>query len=194
MILQTPKVPREPHAVLGMRMAQNGFAIYAISQLLDRLGEPPARIIELGTCKGGMSILLKLYAMTAGVEFVTFDHVDKRKDPAIFAALAIDFRNRKFYGAGVEDMIAGPGVTLLLVDGSNKPKEFNFFAPHLKPGDVVLVHDYSPDRSAHNRTPFWKCTAITDEDTREAKQKLNLKPFHQDLMLSAAWLSLRRGP
>ena len=60
------------------------------------------------------------------------------------------------------------------------------------PGDAVVAHDYSPDRSAHNRTPFWKCAAITDEDIEETCDKHNLVPHRQELMLSAAWLSLRR--
>lgn len=92
-------------------------------------------IIELGTGYGESSRLFSQYAPT-----VTFDIVDKRlfkSTPAAFVKL--DILNEPW---PVFDLIVASGRVMLFCDNGDKPREFDLFAPYIRPGSFILVHDF----------------------------------------------------
>jgi hypothetical protein len=43
----------------------------------------------------------------------------------------------------IEELIVESGTTILCCDNGDKPREFATFAPVLKPGDLIAVHDWN---------------------------------------------------
>jgi hypothetical protein len=167
-------------AFYSLPMQQNILAPFALDRLVKII--KPARIIEIGTATGGFSILLNF----AANEFVTYDIKDIRFAPGLFDVLKIDFRMKDCfeYESEIVALVQKPGTTLLLCDGGNKPKEFRTFAPHLKQGDVIAAHDYSPgDRR------IWQWSEITED---VITPELGLETFFFDTMKQAAWLCCRK--
>ena len=68
----------------------------------------------------------------------------------IFDRLGIDMRIRDLDHDFVRGEIARemqrPGLTILLCDGPDKVAEVKTFAPFMKPGDLIMAHDYAPRR------------------------------------------------
>ena len=51
-------------------------------------------------------------------------------------------------------LIQKPGITVLFCDGGNKVREFKTFAPHLKKGDIIAVHDWMTEIFPENTQDF----------------------------------------
>lgn len=113
-----------------------------------------SRIIELGTEDGGLSLFLCLQAVQRGMDFYTFDNrVYSDGKPESFdlpLGRLLDLESR-FYNANVfeegckliEELIIESGTTILCCDNGDKPREFATFAPILKSGDLITVHDWN---------------------------------------------------
>lgn len=164
----------------GQPLQQNGLSPMAISRLINET--QLTRIIELGTGFGGLSILLAL----VGLEFITYDINDIRKNRPLFDALNIDFRKADVFERidEIKELIQKPGKTLLICDGGNKPKEFKTFAPFLKPDDIIIAHDYRYDPDT------WSWSEI-DDDVLQGST--DIQKFNMDLMGPAAWLCCKKG-
>jgi predicted O-methyltransferase YrrM len=166
---------------LGFEMQQHPHALSAFSVLFENIF--PARIIEIGTSIGGLSVFLALVAPT-----ITCDIIDYRMYRNIHNALGIDFRLGNVFDH-VQEMgalIKQPGITVLLCDGGNKPREFNTFSKFLKPGDVIMGHDYSVNPA------IWAFSEIRLEDVAATVSSENLEPCMQEMWDQAAWLCYRK--
>ena len=176
----------------GLRMSQNQNGPIAIDTVMKTAG-PFRRIIEIGTGSGGLSILFALYAIHQQAQFVTYDIKPCRN--RVLTALGVDFRQKSCWEAETEiaTFIQSQGRTLLFCDGGNKIREFNVFAPHLKPGDVIMAHDYAVSRdewNEHLRGSVWDWCEITFVDIRAACEKCDLVPveaFICSLAAMCAW-------
>jgi len=130
---------------LGMDLQQDSGTVIAINELLERLR--PTTIIELGTGLGGLTVCLGLWAYMNGCKTFSFDIRHRHSNNAAIlrtlkvACVTANIFRRWRAIAG----LMGSGVVLLLCDGGDKVKEFNLFAQFLKPGDVIMAHDYSKD-------------------------------------------------
>lgn len=171
----------------------------ALFEVLRRENCFPARIIEIGTCRGGLSIFLKEVAPQR-FDLITYDinpynsAYGPMPHPELFALYSIDFRLKDCFSATDEiaTLIQKPGTTILLCDGGDKIKEFNTFAPYLKPGDIIMVHDYGDSvesfkRELHNL--HWKeeWLSCTGKDIEESCKENRLVPYMQDLFKSSVW-------
>ena len=177
---------------------QNAFHTFdAFFKRLEREEKPAARIIELGTGCGGLSIFLQIYALTQGIDFITYDNEPYNPElfpvlhMELFRRLGIDLRAKDIFEE--EEEISGEiqkkGVTVLLCDAC-KAREYNLFAPYLKWGDYILAHDFAPDRdywAEHMYDKVWSFCHMIDADIAEAAKKYNLVPFMADEFLQAAW-------
>jgi cephalosporin hydroxylase len=117
----------------------------------------PRTIIELGTGSGAFSAYLAAWCYMSGARFFTFD--THRKGSATkrvnYRALALirrlggSFHARNVFAPSTVSRIARlanePGVTLIYCDNGDKAMELRTYAPLLKEGDFLGVHDYGSE-------------------------------------------------
>lgn len=113
------------------------------------------QIVEIGTNRGGLSILLSDMA-PKGCQILTLDihdHVIKFNPKEYEDNLT--FVAADCFSVG-KDLIASwiqkDGQSMLLCDGGNKNREFNSFSEYLKPNDIILTHDYEDDPNIWKET------------------------------------------
>ncbi len=178
-------------APMGLPMCQNRLAIPTWSYALEIY--PPARIIEIGTYAGGFTIALALHARLISARVVTYDRmVAPREDLATLGSfLGVEFRMGDVWAAEREiaALVASPGVTYVLCDGGDKPRELATFARYLKPGDVIAAHDYHVEGSNNQ---WWGWGEIRLEDGAGPATAHDLEPFLQEHFDTAAWLAYRK--
>ncbi len=179
------------YAYFGFSMQQNRYALQAISILLE-YGKP-SRIVEFGTRFGGLSVYLGMYAKTSGIECHTFDIEDQAKYKDFFTFLGINYYVCDIFDPTVQQeisaLIGRPGRTILFCDAI-KEQEFNLYAADLKPGDIILAHDYAHDQNdfeiMKKQRIWWQCE-IEYGDIINACKTHNLEPVFADLFRTAAW-------
>lgn len=186
---------------LGGIMSQTPDTPKVFSKLLEKMR--PQQIIEIGTFKGGLTCLLGLYGLIHRCDVYTFDSGTARTyahnsiPHHAFDMLSIEFLPYDVFtrvGEIGEQLIQLNGPTLLLCDGGNKPREFNTFAKYLKPGDVIMAHDYSrsPDHFEEEQKKRWRWAhEIMDHHISETVEKCGLKPHPMyDEFCREAWLCM----
>lgn len=155
--------------------------------------------MEIGTYFGGLSVFLKILALNTGAEFVTYDiNAEQVLYPHLFKQLDIDFVVGDMWQNldKIGERIASPGLSLVLCDGGNKPREVLELSRFLKSGDIIMSHDYFPSKEYYeknNCSRFWCSPEITDEHMRPAVEKYNLQPYMQDVFMKASWMCRRKG-
>lgn len=112
-------------------------------------------LVEIGTSRAVTALQLGLAMRCRGGAVVTFDRVDVRHHAVKRAWLD----NMRFV---IEDVLpagggCAPGVfaalqgardpLLLMCDGGDKPEEVRRYAPLLRPGDGLVVHDWREPRT-----------------------------------------------
>jgi cephalosporin hydroxylase len=120
-------------------------------------------VLELGSGGHGLSIIFALHAITRGLKLFTFDR--KRYQsldwplPRLLGleknAHVIDL----FSDSGTERLLQFLAMTglhplLLFCDDGDKPREFATFAPCLRRGDYVGVHDWGLEFQAKDTQPM----------------------------------------
>lgn len=160
------KVKRLITNFLGMPMAQTEKSINVWEKLLSQFEFK--RVLEIGTYKGNLSLYLLLFCLNRGygADFYTYD--PKRLWGGSVLKNLLNF-NKYFYKWDVfqhiEEIgktIQEDGISIIFCDGNEKSREFNTFAPLLKVGDILGIHDWSTEYSK-------------PEDTEETRKKYNLK-------------------
>jgi len=188
----------------GLLMGQNQHALVSFDKLfkcLEKQGAPVARVIELGTSTGGMSIYLQLYCHVAGASFVTYDLLGKQPTYSeLFDRLGIDYRQRDVLSESaiheIRDLIRGDGISVLLCDNGDKSREFSAFASALKTGDIILAHDYAPDREyfdKHMRDRTWSSLYVVASEIATVCEEQGLAPYLEKDFLRAAWVCKRKA-
>jgi hypothetical protein len=79
---------------------------------------------------------------------------------------------------------------LILCDASHNAIEFNTFAAHVRPGDILMAHDYAPDHAVFQRdyaNKIWNWLEVDDAATMDARKAAKLVPYYPDFN-SVAWL------
>jgi len=135
-------------------------------------------IIEIGTAFGGLTMLL--VDLNPFAEIHTFDVTEWMKYRIDGATKHIE----NVFFEGKEDivrMILEEKKVLLICDGGDKPREFNVFAPYLKPGDFIMAHDYEEN------TCGWNWIEIRKKDIEDTIKECNLIPHMSNVMGEVAW-------
>lgn len=154
----------------------------------------PCTVVELGTGIGGFT----LYLADALPEALLFSYeyawpdgpyeADLLARPNLTRSAADIFAPVTMAEIGA--LIQRPGLTLLLCDNGDKIREFHTFAPYLKPGDVIMAHDYAVEE--HGGTPPWPWVEIWDSAVATAVAEHALIPFCQEVMRASVWLCRRK--
>lgn len=149
-------------------------------------------IVEIGTYKGGLSILLDEIKQKHGLSFKLhtldigmWDEVEFRKVLEVFNSREIAFKKLDIFSdpgnAFVASLIEEKGKKVcILCDGGDKVKEFVHFSKLIKPGDFIMAHDYShnsnnEDGMSYNCSWNWQEIYYTDivEAIRDNKLEIN---------------------
>lgn len=152
----------------------------------------PDRIVELGTGTGHFTCWL---ARTLPRTMIyTFDNeVRLRWDPALATPPNVCRNVASIWDeqAAIASLIGEPGVrTLLLCDNGDKIREFRTFAPYVREGNVVMVHDYWPTRADFAKEAkgrLWNSCEIADADVAETLVNCGFVPFHSHRLRAAIW-------
>jgi len=132
---------------LGRPLAQTAQAIQMWEKVLSSLSF--SRFVELGTGRGNMSLFFWLWCIEREATFYSWDHAQRWEKDGIFEMLRFDLAftcGDIFKQSGeIVSRLQCPGQTILFCDNGNKTKEVRRFAPHLKPGDLLAVHDWETE-------------------------------------------------
>lgn len=170
----------------------------------------PARILEIGTFHGGLTLMLRDIMDNEGLDqspILTYDIHEQTflkplvgerniivKTKNIFNDTYTDFKNQN-YSDSITNFIQADGTTLVLCDGGCKVCEYNILTPLLKNRDIIMAHDYSPNKEYFEtkmKDKIWDWHEINDEDIREVSEKYNLDPYYQSEFLAVAWNCRRK--
>ena len=135
-------------SMFGRPCQQAYTAFFVWEKLLGPLAF--SRFIEVGTGRGNASIFFMLHCMQKDAAFYTFDQIPKRAANNSPLKEALNLKGCAIigdvYGPDISqslmELCYKPGLTVLFLDGGDKPHEFQLFVPALKKGDIVAIHDW----------------------------------------------------
>jgi len=146
-------------------------------------------ILEIGTNRGGLTLLLKHTLPACNI--VTYDVMSAEElglDIVIDAG--VTFKQKNIFDSQYNvvdqeflDLIKNSGKLLILVDGGNKPAEFNGIAPHLRVGDFIMCHDYISDSTTFETTflnKIWNFHEISEAHIENACNQYNLQSVYPE--------------
>lgn len=127
-----------------------------IADITNWLAETPdvRLLVEFGANYAGFGLLMAARAIAdGGFSYIGIEKESGRVPPGLLAACGTaPLQNVRFhiadgFDAGVIASIAASvaacsGRTVIFIDGTDKPKEMRAYAPLLRPGDYLMVHDY----------------------------------------------------
>lgn len=166
----------------------------------------PSQVLEIGTSYGGLTLLIRDLLDEVGLtnsDFRSYDIMETNRfwlEDAISKGAKIDFRIKNVFNHMYNDLseeeeiksfIQQSGPTIVLCDGGSKKNEFNILSRLLKPGDIIMAHDYSPSPEyfeEHINNKIWKWHEIQDSDIQHSIEAYNLEPFMQDAFQQVVWV------
>lgn len=153
-------------------------------------------IIELGTSLGGLTYILDDISKenNLNIKIDTFDigykdYVDKYLKERGCTYHILDERDSE-YESTVVNLLKQGGKCLLLCDGGNKREEFNKYSAYLKPGDVVMAHDYCTDSLTFEneiKNKIWNWHEISLSDIQDCITSNNLSEYNKIDFKYAVW-------
>lgn len=180
--------PDGPQTVLGLPCAQNVLALPTWEYAFGL--HPPKRILEIGSGTGAFTYALK---QVAGPDVGVWSW-DVTKAPT--QGLEKRFKEHPFFYnedalgetalALIHTILDQPGTCYVLCDGPNKLKEFQTFAPMLKPGDIIGAHDFMLDEK------YWGWTEIRLHQTEPLAREIGLEIWMLEVFGCAGWLVYKK--
>jgi len=179
----------------GYTAFQNWGAFCILSHILSTETDIN-RVVELGTDRGGLTLLFGLHMMTKGKTWkgekgrvLTIDTKDifdfHKKMPdldkdrnlrEIFTRLNIDFIQADVFSEAtvenVESFISDERA-LIFCDNGRKVEEFPLYANILKPGDLIMSHDWGTEFKKEDFDP--KLNEILEPYQQEEFDKFNTR-------------------
>lgn len=162
----------------------------------------PSRILEIGTAGGGFTLFLRDALDDLGLskvpiksfEIIDQDHYRILRDKGIEVIIQNIFDHSYLNlekPEAVDSFIKSEGLTLVLCDGGHKKAEFKQLAQLIKPGDIIMAHDYisTYDNFTKNFVgKIWDWREIGDEDIGEVCRQLNLESYFEESLNKVVWV------
>jgi len=150
-------------------------------------------IIEIGTGPGGFTEFIK----DLGYSITSYDIGDRYETHTALIAKGVDIRHKQVFNEDyttldpeVITLLQG-GKALILCDGAQKAKEFNLISQHIKPGDVIMAHDYCVDCDTFNevyKDKEWKWLELVEADIQIQCASLGLVSHQQTTFDPIFWV------
>ena len=187
----------------NLYMSQSKNAEEFFLKLLSKY--KPSRILEIGTFHGGLTIMLRDLLDMIGLQETiirTYDtaeqkflkpSVDERTEVCTKNLFNYDYNNFKDEESKEEirSFVNLDGPTLVLCDGGCKKCEFKLIAPLIKEADVIMAHDYAPNREYFEekmQNIIWDWMEIQDSDIQKTVEEHSLQNYMSEEAIKAAWL------
>jgi len=166
----------------------------------------PNQILEVGTSHGGLTLLLRDLLDESGLsecQLTSYDVLDFQRyglDKAINEGAKINFILKNVFNHQYNDLveideivnyIKQSGPTIVLCDGGSKKNEFKILSKFLKPGDIIMAHDYAANQQYFEeniKDKIWNWLEIQDSDIQEASDENGLTSFQQDNFINVVWV------
>ena len=170
----------------------------------------PSQILEIGTSSGGLTLLIRdildeLDLINSSIR--SYDIIEMSRyflDEAIKNGAKIELLIKNIFKEKYDDVIESEkddvvdyiqqkGRTIIMCDGGCKMWEFNIFAKYLKPNDIIMAHDYSPDMGYFEefiKGKIWDWCEVKDADIQESINKYELEPFMRDDFREVVWVCM----
>jgi cephalosporin hydroxylase len=157
-------------------------------------------VIEIGTSYGGLSLFLNEQSNIHNFKFITYDISDVRiKKAWLDNKIPFDYRIEDCFSTNTSNFIITllkENKCLLLCDGGNKVKEFNFFSKFITSGSYIMAHDYSTDKNYFDkniRDKVWNWLEIEDADIMSSVDDYNLiKPEYYEKFKDVVWVCYKK--
>jgi hypothetical protein len=184
-------------------IAQNPGAEKIFTEFLNEV--KPARILEIGTMHGGLTLMLRDILDSIGLSSTlirTYDINDQEFLKPLVVNRSVDVITKNLFNDNYTDFyddqchketvdfIQQDGLTVVLCDGGCKKCEYTILVPLLKKDDIIMAHDYAPNIEyfeKYMKDKIWDWMEINDNDIAEISSKYNLRPFRQELLINIAW-------
>lgn len=165
---------------LGTRCDQPFTAFYVWEKFFNAHGRHIKRFLELGCDMGGTSVYFALWCQNLKADYYGFDYRRKEvfSNTPIKKLIELDKKiiRGNLYGEKISqqviELMESRGMTVVFSDCIDKPWEFNTFAPHLKHGDVMAVHDW--DRAIKEEWVHKTLNAISPFEILYEKERMKL--------------------
>jgi len=156
----------------GTEIAQTWSALFAFERIFQEY--KPDIIIEIGTYLGALTHFFSLHCLNV----YSYDNLNRKiKKYSNINYIVKDVFDTQTI-TEISNLISSLNKKILLFcDGGNKAKEFNIYAPYIKKGDLIFVHDWT--------------LAIKIDDIKETINKYNLKPYKHKFCND--WKTYMRG-
>jgi hypothetical protein len=193
----------EPYRGVFLQQAKNFEKPF--EKLFNRVS--PSTILEIGTGEGGTSLILNkiLKDNKHNYKYYTYD-VTFRPPFNLLMEDGIDVRIENIFTKDwssiserhydeISSIIKREGVTIVMCDGGDKIMEFNLLAKLLKPGDIIMAHDYAKDFNFFNsyvKNKIWNWCEITNSDIIDAIYENNLEPLMEEEFQQVVWVCKRK--
>jgi len=180
---------RAHRRLLGHNISQAPEFMMVFNEIFNR--EQFARVIEIGTFHGGLSLFLAFCCLVKNMKFFTFDIRMNGKTAVYNKIRKLGGKFEKanvFQTDKIKQLILAPGRVMLLCDGGNKPKEIRTFAPFLKQGDVIMGHDYFDTQQNFEHQQKWLSCELVKADIQGACKKHNLAPWYEHVLPEIFWV------
>lgn len=167
----------------------------------------PKQVLEIGTADGGLTILLRNLLDNINLVDTTLRTYDINKDfdrsklqKQIDSGSRIELKLKNIFDSDYESLvekdeikefIQRPGTSIVICDGGSKKNEFRLLAPFLKPGDIIMAHDYAPNEEYFLEFidgKIWNWFEIQDSHIESIVVKYNLQPYMQEEMQKVVWV------
>jgi len=190
----------------NIRSQQNLYFFENLKEILNTI--KPHRIIEIGTSRGATTLYMSDLLVELGLtdsKIKSFDIIEKehlknlnRDNLEFYIGNIFQYnKNNLSKPEEIVDFLSKDGVNLILCDGGDKICEFRILSQYLKDGDIIMAHDYSPDKETFNneyKDKIWNWMEITDKDIQETVEQYNLQPYNMELIKPTAWVAkIKRG-
>lgn len=121
---------------------------YDVGAIVHIIQEAQIRsVVEIGVEHGGLAAFLVAYGQYTGLSYLGIDITLNALHPAVRERTMSALDERDAWSEGTIMDVARwltshPAPALIICDGGDKPKELRLYAPLLRPGDVLIGHDY----------------------------------------------------
>lgn len=178
-------------------LQQNVNALYTYYDFIKNI--KPKRIVEIGSAHGGLTLFLNECVKDLNLDTKIRGYENNHHDFTQFITEKVDIFVGDCFDSIFQDemksFIQQEGTTMVLCDGGNKIKEFNYFSGYLKTGDFIFAHDYCRNKEyfeEHINKKIWNWCEITLNDIKPGIESNNLEEYDADTFQKAAWACFRK--